>query len=67
MAWHPGVGTTMEKTVTVPAKRLVRADFVFESPKGRRSAHEIEDNTHFGLGSLGKSIDIRPTLELQKP
>ena len=67
MAWHPGVGTTMEKKVTVPAKQLVQADFVFESPKGRRSAHEIEENTHFGLGSLGKSINIKPTLELQKP
>ncbi|MEO7860946.1 MAG: carboxypeptidase-like regulatory domain-containing protein [Nitrospirales bacterium] len=65
MVWHPGVGTTMEMKVTVPAKQVVRADFAFESPKGRRSAHEIEDNTHFGLGSLGKSIDIRPTLELQ--
>ena len=30
-AWHPGVGTTMEKKVTVPAKQMVRADFVFES------------------------------------
>ena len=67
MAWHPGVGTTLEKKVTVPAKRMVRADFVFESPKGRRSAHEIQEDPHFGLGSLGKSIDIRPTLELQKP
>lgn len=67
MAWHPGVGTTMEKKVTVPAKQIVKADFVFEPPKGRRSAHEIEENPHFGLGSLGKSIDIRPTLELQKP
>jgi len=67
MAWHPGVGTTMEKKVTVPAKQMVKADLVFESPKGRRSAHEIEENPHFGLGSLGKSIDIRPTLELQKP
>ena len=45
----------------------VNADFVFESPKGRRSAHEIQEDPHFGLGSLGKSIDIRPTLELQKP
>ena len=31
------------------------------------SAHEIEENPHFGLGSLGKSIDIKPTLELQVP
>ena len=66
-AWHPGVGTMMEKNVTVPAKRSVKSDFVFESPKGRRSAHEIVENPHFGLSALGKSIDIRPTLELQKP
>jgi hypothetical protein len=30
-----------EKKVTVPAKQMVNADFVFESPKGHRSAHEI--------------------------
>jgi hypothetical protein len=46
---------------------MVKADFAFESPKGRRSAHEIEENPHFGLGSLGKSIDIKPTLERQVP
>jgi hypothetical protein len=67
LAWHPGVGTMMEKKVTVPAKQTVKADFVFESPKGRRSVHEIEENPHYGLGALGKSIDIKPTLELQKP
>lgn len=67
MAWHPGVGMMTEKKVTVPAKKMVKADFVFESPKGRRSAHEIEENPHFGLGSLGKAIDIKPTLELQVP
>jgi hypothetical protein len=67
LAWHPGVGTMTEKKVAVPAKQMVKADFLFESPKGRRSAHEIEENPHYGLGSLGKSIDIKPTLELQKP
>jgi hypothetical protein len=67
MAWHPGVGTMLEKKVTVPAKQTVQADFLFESPRGRRSAHEIEKNPHFGLGSLGKSLDIQPTLELQTP
>jgi Polysaccharide lyase family 4, domain II len=66
-AWHPGVGTVLEKKVTVPAKGAVQADFLFESPKGRRSAHEIEENPHFGLQALGKTIDIRPTLELQVP
>jgi hypothetical protein len=67
VAWHPGVGTMLEKKVTVRAKGTVSADFQFESPKGRRSAHEIEENPHFGLEALGKSLDIRPTLELQKP
>ena len=67
VAWHPGVGTMTEKKVTVPAKQTVEADVVFEAPKGRRSAHEIEENPHYGLGSLGKLIDIKPTLELQKP
>jgi hypothetical protein len=66
-AWHPGVGTMLEKKISVPAKGTVQADFLFESPKGRRSAHEIEENPHFGLQALGKSIDIKPTLELQTP
>lgn len=67
VAWHPGVGITIEKKITVPAKGTAKADFVFESPKGRRSVHEIEENPHFGLDALGKTLDIRPTLELQKP
>lgn len=67
MAWHPGVGTMLEKNISVPAKQTVQVDFTFESPQGRRSAHEIEKNPHFGLGSLGKPVDIRPTLELQVP
>ena len=67
VAWHPGVGTMLEKKVTVPAKGTVPVDFRFESPKGHRSVHEIEENPHFGLKALGRSLDIRPTLELQKP
>lgn len=67
VAWHPGVGTMIEKKISVSAKQTARADFAFESPKGRRSAHEIEENPRFGLDALGKSIDIKPTLELQVP
>jgi len=67
VVWHPGIGTFLEKKVTVPAKGTAAANFEFDSPKGRRSAHEIEENTHFGLGSLGKVLDIQPTLELQTP
>lgn len=67
MAWHPGVGTVLEMKVTVSAKQTVQADFTFESPKGRRSVHEITENPHFGLEALGKSVEIVPTLKLQKP
>ena len=67
MAWHPGVGTVLEKKITVPAKGAAQPEFVFESPKGRRSAHEIAENPHFGLEALGRPLDIRPTLELQTP
>jgi hypothetical protein len=65
--WHPGVGTVLEQKITVPANGTAQADFNFEPPKGRRSAHEIAENPHFGLQALGKDIDIRPTLELQVP
>jgi hypothetical protein len=67
VAWHPGVGTMLEKKVVVSAGQTVQADFTFEAPKGRRSAHEIEENPRFGLEVLGKSLEIKATLELQKP
>ena len=67
VAWHPGIGITIEKTVTVSPKQSTAVDFAFEVPKGRRSAHEIEENPRFGLEALGKSVDIKPTLELQIP
>lgn len=67
MAWHPGVGTMLEKKVSVPAKQTVQVDFTFEAPQGRRSVHELTENPHFGLGALGKSVEITPTLERQTP
>ncbi len=67
MAWHPGVGTTLKKNVSVSAKQTLQVDFTFESPKGRRSVHEITENPHFGLEALGKTVEIVPTLELQTP
>jgi hypothetical protein len=67
MVWHPGVGTTLQKTVTVTEKGVTTADFSFDAPKGRRSVHEIAENPHYGPESLGKVVDIRPTLERQVP
>lgn len=67
MAWHPGVGTMLQKKVTVAEKGTSMVDFSFEAPKGRRSVHEIEENPHYGPDSLGKVVDIRPTLQRQIP
>ncbi len=67
MAWHPGVGTMLEKKISVSAKQTLQADFTFESPMGRRSVHEIAENPRFGLEALGKSLEIPATLQLQTP
>lgn len=67
MAWHPGVGTTLEKRISVSAKQTLHADFTFESPKGHRSVHEIAENPRFGLEALGKTLEIPATLQLQTP
>ncbi|WP_447973409.1 carboxypeptidase-like regulatory domain-containing protein [Nitrospira sp. Kam-Ns4a] len=67
VAWHPQGGPVLEQRVTVAPKGTVQVNFSFKAPTGRRSAHEVVENPHFGLEVLGKPIDIRPTLELQKP
>ncbi len=67
IAWHPGVGTMLEKKISISANQTLQADFTFEAPKGRRSVHEITENPHFGLEALGKVLEIVPTLERQTP
>jgi len=67
MVWHPGVGTMLQKKVTVTEKGLSTVDFDFKAPLGRRSVHEIAQNPHYGPESLGKVVDIRPTLQRQVP
>ncbi len=67
VAWHPQAGPMLEQRVTVKPRQTVTASFQFKAPTGRRSAHEIVENPHFGLEALGKSLEIRPTLLLQKP
>jgi len=67
VAWHPGVGVMLEQKVKIDPRETVQASFTFKAPTGRRSAHEMEENPRFGLEALGRHVDIRPTLELQKP
>ncbi len=67
VAWHPQAGTMMEKKITVMTKGTVSAAFEFKAPLGRRSAHEMVENPHYGLEALGRPLEIQPTLELQRP
>ncbi len=67
MIWHPGVGTMCQKKVTVTKNGLSTVDFDLKAPRGRRSVHEIQRNPHYGAESLGKVVDIRPTLQRQVP
>jgi hypothetical protein len=67
MAWHPQAGPMAEQRVTVAPKDHARADFTFKAPRGRRSAHEVVENPHFGLEALGRPLEVRATLELQTP
>jgi len=66
-AWHPGVNEFVEQTVTVTANSVTPIQFTFQSPQGRRSAHEIEDNPRFGLELLEEGLEIIPSKRLQKP
>jgi len=66
-AWHPGVNEFVEQPVTVKANHVTSAQFTFEAPEGRRSAHEIEDNPRFGLELLEEGQEIIPSKRLQIP
>jgi hypothetical protein len=66
-AWHPGVKTFVEQMVKVKANSVTPAEFTFQSPQGRRSAHEIEKNPRFGLELLEEGQEIIPSIRLQIP
>lgn len=66
-AWHPGMKKFIEQQITVKAHTSTEAHFVYQSPKGRRSAHEIEKNPRFGLELLKEGEVIIPSIRLQIP
>ena len=59
--------TFLEQNVTVKPNQAVSVNFAYQSPKGRRSVHEMVENPHFGLELLGEGVEIVPSLRLQKP
>lgn len=65
--WHPGMKIWLHREVTVPANGTVTANFRYESPKGRRSVHEMVENPHFGLELLPEGQEIVPSLRMQHP
>jgi hypothetical protein len=64
--WHAGMKTSLSKEVTIGPDEKVSADFAYESPQGRRSVHEMQENPHYGLEMLGKDEVIIPSLRLQE-
>ncbi len=66
-AWHPGMKTFLEQNVTVKPNQAVSVNFAYQSPKGRRSVHEMVENPHFSLDLLGEGTKMEPTLRLQQP
>jgi hypothetical protein len=65
--WHPGMKTYLEKKVVVEEGKTVSLGFQYESPQGRRSVHEMQENPHFGLELLGEGVEIIPSLRRQIP
>ncbi|MFZ1744706.1 MAG: carboxypeptidase-like regulatory domain-containing protein [Nitrospirales bacterium] len=64
--WHAGTKTYLNREVTVEPNGSLSVNFEYQSPVGRRSVHEIQDNPHFGLEILGEEVII-PSLRLQHP
>ncbi len=65
--WHPGMKVTLERQATVKPDGVVVTNFEYQSPKGRRSVHEMVENPHFGLELLGEGVKIVPSVRHQKP
>jgi len=66
-AWHPGMKEFVEQPITVTAQTATVANFEYEAPVGRRSAHEIEENPRFGLELLEEGAEIIPSIRRQIP
>lgn len=67
VTWHPGMKAYLEQRIQVEAGKTVNVDIQYESPKGRRSAHEMHDNPRFGEELLEEGEKIIPSLRRQVP
>ncbi len=65
--WHPGMKTYLEQKIQIEAGKTLNVNFQYESPKGRRSVHEMQENPKFGKELLGEGVEIIPSLRHQIP
>lgn len=67
VTWHPGMKTYLEQKIQIQAGKTSNVSFQYESPKGRRSAHEMHENPRFGVELLDEGEKIIPSLRHQIP
>ena len=57
----------LECEISIEPNGTHSVNFEYQSPVGRPSVHEIQENHHFGLEILGEGVEITRTLRLQEP
>ncbi len=67
VVWHPGMKIYLEQKIQIESGKTSKVSFQYESPKGRRSAHEMHDNPRFGKELLDEGEEIIPSLRHQVP
>ncbi len=65
--WHAGMKEFAEQKITVAPQSRSLANYEYEAPRGRRSAHELEENPRFGLELLEEGLEIIPSIRQQIP
>ncbi len=65
--WHPGMKVYLEQMVQIESGKTSNVSFQYESPTGRRSAHEMHENPRFGVELLDEGEIIIPSLRHQVP
>lgn len=65
VAWHPQSGTAPAQRVVVEPNQRLTTTVSLPAPQGRRSAYQVVKNPRFGMGILGRPVEIIPLVEQQ--
>jgi hypothetical protein len=66
LIWHPQTGPMQERVVTVKPREAITMNFMVQAPGERRTAYRMMEPRRFGLGLLGRPIEIVPLVERQQ-